>query len=177
MAEIIERRSEIVENIDFLGSEVNGSETRYFTLGEVIDSSSLFLSIDWVKKTWLGYRWMDGGGHTNMDVKSDASMTLQYIGAFIDMDEMIFGMISKKGIEKVFFQRIDERIEALVHNSKKNDYLYYYAPLEEGEMIEIEGIILLDDQGNETYYPFDTDHLLNQDSDFRIETIDLTIKP
>lgn len=177
MAEILERRTDIVENIDFLGFEENGSETRYFTLGEVIDSSNLFLSVDWVKKTWLGYRWIDGGGHTSMDITTDASMTVQYVGEFIDMDEMLFGMISKKGISKVFFQLNDARIESLTHMSQKNHYLYYYMPLEMDQMMEIDGIILVDDQGNEMLYNLDTDTLVNQEGDFKIITIDLTKSP
>lgn len=173
-AEIVERRSDVIENIEFLGSVESGSETLYFTLGEVIDASNLFLSVDWVKKTWLGYRWTNGGGHTSKDVKIGETMTLQYLGAFIDMDEMIFGMISREEIVKVSIQLGDKRLECLTYKSEKNDYLYYYAALESDEMLQIDSIILIDSKGQESTYPFDTSGLVNQESDFKMITMDIS---
>lgn len=173
-AEIIERRSDVIENIEFLGSDESGSETLYFTLGEVIDSSNLFLTVDRVKKTWLGYRWTNGGGHMSIDIRNSQTMTLQYLGAFINMDEMIFGMISRDGIVKVSIQLNDKRLECLTYNSDKNDYLYYYVALEPDEMLQIDSIILIDNKGHESAYPFDTSGLVNQESDFKMITMNIS---
>lgn len=173
MAEIVERRTDIVEQIDFLGSEENGSETLYFTLGEVIGSENLFLSVDQVKKTWLGYRWINGGGHTSKDVKPGETMTLQYLGGFVNIDEMLFGMIAQKGTERITIQLGDKLIDGLTYKSTKNDYLYYYVTLETDEVLQIDRILLYDNQGHETSYRVDINDLVNQESDFRMISIDL----
>lgn len=172
LKEISDRRIDVIQNIDVLGFEEHNDEILYFTRGEIINASNLFYAVDWVKKTWLGYRWVNGGGHTDTDVKDENTMTMQYIGAFIDRDEIIFGILYKADVSKIIFELDPLRIESELFKNQ-SDKIFYFCRLKSEEIQKVQRIILVDSFGNETVHQVDTSALINQSNDFRFMTIDL----
>ncbi|WP_144027452.1 hypothetical protein [Paenibacillus selenitireducens] len=140
-----------------------------------INNDQVVVSADYVRKTWRGWKWVTGGGHSGSGislVKPDMSLgeplSYQLIITRAEADfRVLFGVILDPDITRVVVKGDRSRIQTPVNMIELRDHLRFYdvvLPYNLEESIELEAF---DSQGRSRF----TTMIDNQSSGLKNATV------
>lgn len=105
---------------------------------------------DYVKKTFLGWKWAAGGGHSvPAATGAETAWSYQYMaatkGSFFGSSPfpLVFGTFNNSAIKSVIVKSVltGEETQAVLNETQKTDILWYaFVPEAQGEAFELKGL-------------------------------------
>lgn len=100
---IKEMREDFVSNYSLLGMQKTEMWTMVYSFGQVNEGKDYMYFVDMVKKPFLAYKWVGGGGHISRDLTKgkDFIFSSQLLNEKQNVKPTIFGVINDDNVSKI----------------------------------------------------------------------------
>lgn len=131
---VLDKRRGLLENYKPLNIEKTENGTMVYSVGKANNGKDNMYCVDMVKKSFMGYKWVGGGGHINryMGHGKDFILSAQLLNEDQNINPTLFGIIPDIKINKINVRVSGNRIyEGVIYNIKEENEKFYYIPLDD----------------------------------------------
>lgn len=129
-----DRRGESIENHKHFEVEKTENGTMIYSVGKVNHGKDNMYFVDMVKKSFIGYKWVGGGGHINRNIGLDETFTIsaQLLNEDQNIRPTLFGIISDMKVNKINVLIVGDKVyEGIIYDIKEENEKFYYIPLDD----------------------------------------------
>jgi len=119
-----------VENYKVIATKETKNGTLVYSVGKVNNDNDNMYFVDMVKDSFMGYKWLGGGGHINHDtVRQGESFVLsaQLLNENQNITPTLFGVFSDEKINKVTVKTRDGLSDSIIYNGNEASEKLYVA--------------------------------------------------
>jgi hypothetical protein len=123
---ISEVRDGVTENIKVIDSVKTENGMMIYSVGEANSGNDYMYSVDMIKNSLNGYKWLGGGGHVNQDVpmNNEFVLSLQLLNEEQNINPTLFGVIKDLKINNIKVNSDNESIDANFYEVKDGEKFY-----------------------------------------------------
>jgi hypothetical protein len=123
---IREKWGGIVDNIEVIDTVKKENGTMVYSVGEANNGNNYMYSVDMVKNTLTGYKWLGGGGHVNQDIpmNNDFILSVQLLNEKQNLYPTLLGVLKNSNISKITVKTYKESVNAIFYDVKKGERFY-----------------------------------------------------
>ncbi|RCW65788.1 hypothetical protein [Saliterribacillus persicus] len=123
---VSEVREGIAKNIEVIDNVETENGVMIYSIGESNTEKNYMYSVDLVKKSLTGYKWLGGGGHVNQDVPitNEFIFSLQLLNEEQNVNPTLFGVLKDLSIENVNVSTHSELIDANFYEARDGEMFY-----------------------------------------------------
>ncbi|WP_456278471.1 hypothetical protein [Bacillus sp. AK128] len=126
----IQTISDVRDGIAINIEEIDQVETEdgviVYSVGESNSGDNYMYSVDQLRKSITGYKWLGGGGHVNQDVplNKEFALSLQLFNEKQNIVPTIFGVRKDQDIKKINVSTLGESVDAVMHRGPEGEMFY-----------------------------------------------------
>ncbi|MCT2535987.1 hypothetical protein NC661_08695 [Aquibacillus koreensis] len=123
---IREVRDGITENIEVIDKVKTADGIMIYSVGDANNGNNYMYSVDMIKKSFTGYKWLGGGGHVNQEVpmNNEFDLSLQLLNEEQNINPTIFGVLKDLSVNNIKVSTDNESVDANLYEVKDGEKFY-----------------------------------------------------
>ncbi|MBU5677676.1 hypothetical protein KQI88_14740 [Alkaliphilus sp. MSJ-5] len=127
-----------VEDHELISIKETKNGIMVYSVGKVNNGINNMYLVNKVKKSFISYKWMGGGGHVNRDLHQhrDFIFSAQLLNESQNVNPTLFGVFSDENISQITVRTTNGSYNAVIYDGKNRDEKFYVISFEQNVMDE-----------------------------------------